>query len=132
MKKTIWSKVVIGFIALYALGVIISQNEEPVSEHEESVITAVTETEETVVVTAEVTEQEETTNAERVGVSENELQEIIKVIGDYNHINECNYDREDVDLVRKDNDTLVDFEEYIVFMKDGEVIHLSLNKSLLK
>lgn len=81
---------------------------------------------------SEVSEVRETTepelsDAERVGVSEIELREILKCMNEYG-----DYKAEEIDLIRKGNDTLVEYEEYIIFMKNGDVNYLNLHKSLLE
>lgn len=132
MKKKIWVKILIAFLCVYALGVIISDNKEPKTEVEVETTAAV----ETAVPTetvafVEETEPKETTDAERVGVTEIELREILHAIRDYNLAYDCDYELEDIDLIRKDNDVFVEFEEYIVFMKNGEVLRTNIKKSLI-
>lgn len=98
-------------------------------------------TESEVETTAPVTVVEESTEQETVSVpeatepaepgvpeiSEKELRIIGNIIERHG-----DYTAEDIDLVRRDNDVLVDFEEYIVFMKDGEVIEINVRKDLVE
>lgn len=122
MKNKVWGKVAIAVLCLFILSKLVGEDTESVREVE-TTVTTTSEAETTV---------KETTAAERVGISEKELQNILKALNDYNRVGKTDYELEDIDLIRKGNDVLVDFEEYIVFMKNGDVIHLDINKSLLE
>lgn len=126
MKRNIWIKILIAFVCVYALGLLVGETED--DEPEVSSVEETTIPTETTV----VTEPKETTDAERVGVTEKELHHILNAIDDLNYVDGTDYDVDDIDLIRKDRDTLVEFEEYIVFMKDGEVVRMNINKALLE
>ena len=137
MKKKVWVKIAIGFFCAYVLGVVISDNEEFFFDVDEPSVTETTTATEAAASsettkTTVPTEPKETTEADRVGVSEKELHHILNAIYDLNYVEGSDYDLEDIDLIRKDSDILVEFEEYIVFMKDGEVIRMNVNKALLE
>ena len=76
---------------------------------------------------AETTEVRETTVAERLGVSEVELREIVHILKMHS-----DYTEEDIELIREGKDVLVEFREYVVVMLDGEVIDITVHESLLE
>lgn len=72
-------------------------------------------------------EVEEISDSERLGVSESELDAILSIL----RMN-TDYSVEDIEMIREDDDILVDFKEYLVLMYDGENIPMNIHSSMIE